>query len=73
MKVLLFCNKGFEEFGFYEEAYDVKFLDLIREFDKKGKYIASICVGALPIGKSGVLINRNATTYHLKDGYRQKQ
>lgn len=64
---------GFEEFGFYEEAYNEKFLELIREFDKKGKYIASICVGALPIGKSGVLTNRNATTYHLKDGYRQKQ
>lgn len=23
---------GFEEFGFYEEAYDIKFLDLIRAF-----------------------------------------
>lgn len=64
---------GFEEYGFYEEAYDEKFLELIREFDKKGKYIASICVGALPIGKSGVLKNRVATTYHLNDGYRQKQ
>lgn len=64
---------GFEEFGFYEEAYDEKFLELIRQFDSKGKIIASICVGALPVGKSGVLKNRKATTYHLKDGYRQKQ
>lgn len=64
---------GFEEFGFYEEAYDEKFLNLIREFDKAGKIIASICVGALPIGKSGVLEGRRATTYHLRDGYRQKE
>lgn len=64
---------GFEEFGFYEEAYDEKFLALIRQFDSKSKIIASICVGALPVGKSGVLKNRKATTYHLKDGGRQKQ
>lgn len=25
---------GFEEYGFYEEAYDERFLDLIRSFDK---------------------------------------
>lgn len=64
---------GFEEFGFYEEAYDEQFLDLIREFDRQSKYIASICVGALPIGKSGVLLDRNATTYHLSGGNRQWQ
>ncbi len=64
---------GFEEYGFYEEAYDEKFLNLIREFDAKDKIIASICVGALPVGKSGVLKGRKATTYHFKDGYRQKQ
>ena len=64
---------GFEEFGFYEEAYDERFLNLIREFDKRGKIIATICVAALPVGKSGVLTERKATTYHLRDAYRQKQ
>ncbi len=64
---------GFEEFGFYEEAYDEKFLDLIREFNKKRKIIAAICVAALPVGKSGVLKDRKATTYHLGDGKRQNQ
>lgn len=64
---------GFEEFGFYEEAYDMSFLNLIREFDSKEKVIASICVAALPVGKSGVLKNRKATTYHLKNGKRQRQ
>lgn len=64
---------GFEEFGFYEEAYDERFLNLIAEFDKQRKFIASVCVGALPIGKSGVLAGRNATTYHLGGGKRQRQ
>lgn len=64
---------GFEEFGFYKEAYDEKLINLIREFDKQNKIIATICVGALAVGKSGVLNGRKATTYHLKDAYRQKQ
>lgn len=64
---------GFEEFGFYEEAYDEKFLELIRKFNEKQKPIATICVAALALGKSGILKGKNATTYHLKNGYRQKQ
>ena len=64
---------GFEEFGFYEEAYDERCLNLIREFDARGKIIATICVAALPVGKSGALTGRKATTYHLRDAYRQKQ
>jgi protein deglycase len=64
---------GFEEAGFYIDAYNEAFLSLIREFDQAGKYIASICVGALPIGKSGVLAGRKGTTYHLNGGLRQRQ
>jgi len=64
---------GFETAGFYEDAYDERFLDLVREFDKQGKIIASVCVAALPVGKSGVLKNRKATTYDLLDGVRRKQ
>ena len=55
---------GFEQFGFYRDAYDEKFQDLIRSFHSKNKIIASICVGALPIGKSGILNGKNATTYN---------
>lgn len=62
---------GFEEAGFYENAYSEDFLNIIREFNRAGKIIASICVAALPIGKSGVLVSRNATTYNF--GKRQKQ
>lgn len=64
---------GFEEFGFYEEAYDERLLQLIRDFDAQKKIIATVCVGALPLGKSGILNGRKATTYHKKNKYRQKQ
>jgi protein deglycase len=59
--------------GFLEDVYDERFLDLIRKFNEKGKLIASICVAALPIGKSGVLKTRKATTWDLNDGVRRKQ
>lgn len=64
---------GFGEFGYYEEAYNERFLQLIREFNEKGKTIASVCSGAFPLAKSGALKNRRATTYHLKNGYYQQQ
>ena len=64
---------GFGEFGFYEEAYDERFLELIREFNAKGKIIATVCSGAFPVAKSGVLKDRKATTYHLKNGYFQEK
>ena len=55
---------GFEVYGFYKDAYDEQFLDLIRGFRANNKFIASICVGALPLGKSGVLKDKNGTTYN---------
>jgi protein deglycase len=64
---------GFEDAGFYEDVYDERFLNLIREFDKEGKIIAAVCAAAMPVGKSGVLKDRNATTYDLCDGFRRKQ
>ena len=57
---------GFEVYGFYNDAYDEKFLKLIRAFKIENKIIASICVGALPIGKSGILKDKNGTTYNSK-------
>lgn len=60
-------------YGYFTEAYDERFLDLIRKFNDNKKAIASVCVGSLPIGKSGVLKGRRATTYHLSNGYRQKE
>jgi 4-methyl-5(b-hydroxyethyl)-thiazole monophosphate biosynthesis len=55
---------GFEVYGFYNDAYDDKFLDLIRGFKSNSKFIASVCVGALPLGKSGVLKGKKGTTYN---------
>lgn len=55
---------GFEVYGFYKDAYDDQFLDLIRGFKVHDKFIASVCVGALPMGKSGVLQGKNGTTYN---------
>jgi len=55
---------GFEEYGFYNDAYNDEFLKLIRMFNAQSKIIASVCVGALPIARSGILINRRATTYN---------
>ena len=49
------------------------FLNIIRQFHETNKIIASICVGALPLGKSGILKNKKATTYHLLNGIRRKQ
>jgi protein deglycase len=57
---------GFEEYDFYREAYDERFLRIIREFKNADKIIASVCVGSLPLGKSGILVNRKGTTYNLK-------
>lgn len=64
---------GFEEFGFWEEAYDSELIKLIQAFDAKEKIIATVCVAALALGKSGVLKNRRGTTYHLKNACRQKE
>jgi len=64
---------GFAEHGFYEQAYSAEVSDLIRDFARQGKPIASICVGALPLAKSGVLTNRPATTYSLSGGHRRRQ
>lgn len=64
---------GFEEFGFYEEAFSKDVGELIRQFNVQHKMIASVCVGALALAHAGILTGKRATTYHLNDGHRQKQ
>jgi Putative intracellular protease/amidase len=64
---------GYESYGYYTDAYSDEFLSIIRKFDQAGKIIAAVCVGALPVGKSGVLRGRTGTTYHLDSGRRQQQ
>ena len=55
---------GFEEFGYYQQAYDKRTLQLIRDFRDQQKPIASICTGALALAKSGILKGKKATTYN---------
>jgi 4-methyl-5(b-hydroxyethyl)-thiazole monophosphate biosynthesis len=55
---------GFEEYGFYKDAYDERYLNIIQAFKAQNKVIASVCVGALPIGKSGILTGKKGTTYN---------
>jgi protein deglycase len=64
---------GFEEFGFYGDAYSPAVQALIGRFAELKKPIASICVGALPVARSGLLKGKRATVYHLGDGRRRKQ
>ena len=55
---------GFEVYGFYNDAYDNRFLEAIRRFREDEKVIASVCAGALALGKSGILKNKKGTTYN---------
>lgn len=62
---------GFAEFNFYEQAYSAPFSELIQAFSNQQKWIASICTGGLPVGKSGVLKGKRGTTYNKNNGIRQ--
>lgn len=64
---------GFESFGFLTDAYSPSVQNLIIQFAALGKPVAAVCVGALPLAKTGSLVGRRATTYHLMDGRRRKQ
>ena len=64
---------GFEEYGFYIDAYSSEFKDIIIGFNNQNKPIASICVAALCLGNSGIMKNRKATTYNGNDENRQIQ
>ena len=64
---------GFESFNFYADAYSPAAQKLIGQFVALGKPVASVCVGALPLAKTGCLVGRRATTYHLMNGLRRQQ
>ena len=64
---------GFYDAGYYDDAFDERFLGLISDFNDAGKFIATVCVAAIPLGESGILKGRNATTYDLNDKLRIDQ
>ncbi|MFJ7666686.1 DJ-1/PfpI family protein [Lysinibacillus sp. NPDC097195] len=54
---------GFEEAGFYKDAFSEEFQQVIRHFNENKKPIATICVASLALGNCGILQNKKATTY----------
>ena len=58
---------GFDEYGFYEDAYSDSFIKIIRDFNSLNKLIASICVGALPLGKRATTYNSPVRRNALKE------
>lgn len=53
---------GFHSHGF-DEAYDEKIHELAVKIHENGGYIATMCVGVLPIAEAGLLKGKEATTY----------
>jgi 4-methyl-5(b-hydroxyethyl)-thiazole monophosphate biosynthesis len=53
---------GFNDCG-YTEVYNKKVITLIRDIYDNGGIVATMCVGSLPVARSGILKGRKATTY----------
>jgi len=53
---------GFHSHGF-NEAYDERIHKLAAKIHENGGYIATMCVGILPIADAGLLKGKKATTY----------
>ena len=53
---------GFHSHGF-NEAYDARIHELALKIHENGGYIATMCVGILPVADSGLLKGKKATTY----------
>ena len=53
---------GFYSYGF-DEAFDEKIHKLASDIYHNGRYIATMCVGILPIAEAGLLKGKRATTY----------
>ena len=53
---------GFHSHGF-DEAYDERLRELCRVFHAQQKWIATFCVGILPVAESGILQGIQATSY----------
>jgi 4-methyl-5(b-hydroxyethyl)-thiazole monophosphate biosynthesis len=53
---------GFNDRG-YTEVYHKKVIALIQDIHNNGGIVATMCVGSLPVARSGILKGRKATTY----------
>ena len=64
--LLLAIPGGSKKYDFYKDAYDDRSLNLIREFKEQNKIIATICVAALTLRKSGIEKGKKETTYSTR-------
>ena len=64
---------GFEPSGFYDDALSAPFIDTIKHFHLHKKPIASVCVSSIALGHAGILVDKEATTYHQLGGKRKQQ
>jgi protein deglycase len=64
---------GFGRSGYFEDAFNPEFLEAIKRFYLDGKPVAGVCVGALALGKAGILKGRRAVTYHREKGVWRSQ
>ena len=53
---------GFHSHGF-DEAYDDRLRNLARSVHQQGGWIATFCVGVLPVAEAGLLKDKQAVTY----------
>ena len=53
---------GFHSHGF-DEAYDERLHDLARCIHTQGSWIATFCVGVLPVAEAGILAGKRAVSY----------
>jgi 4-methyl-5(b-hydroxyethyl)-thiazole monophosphate biosynthesis len=53
---------GFHSHGF-DEAYDDRLRALVRSIHGHGGWVATCCVGVLPVAEAGLLVGKQAVTY----------
>lgn len=64
---------GFGKAGFFNDMKNAEFLNIIQYFYDRDKIILGVCTGVIPLGESGILKNRKATTYLLDNDRYFKQ
>lgn len=64
---------GFGGAGYFQDAFVPEFLEIIQKFHIAGNPVVGVCVGALALGKAGILEGRRAVTYARENGMWRSQ
>lgn len=59
---------GFHSHGF-DEAYDERLRHLAKEIHSQGGWLATFCVGVLPVAEAGLLNDKQAVTYPFSNNH----